>query len=649
MVGTSVPHGQGSAVVIGVLPENFRLMFPLDASVPSQVDYYESIPIGPWQPDGPGFLHLVGRLRSGRRLPAAQAELVSIARQINALGSRTSIANYNLYADSLQNEDVREVRQTLVILFAGVAFVLLIGCANVANLLLARARLRLQEITVRAALGATRQRLARQFITETLLLVGIGGCVALFVAWAALKAVAAPPSFANLQPAVQHLGVQHLGVLDLRVLAFTFAVALLTSLFFGLAPISAMRHLNLAEDLKRSGRSSTRRRGAAAAVLVACEIALAFVLLLGTGLLVRTFANILHVNPGFQAANVFTFRVSVPDYKTLREVEQALTSLPGVQSVSTISHLPLDDAGNWYDYYWKQGAPAEQQNTVMADHRSVLPGYFATIGAQLIEGRDLMDSDDAAHQHVAVIDDVLAHQLWPGEDALGKRINVSDSPKGPFEFERDWVVVVGVVRHVQCHTLTVIVRPQIYLPYQLAPRPSMSMVLRSGAAAGTLATLVRRQIARLNRNVPITHLEPLSAVVERARADSRFVSILATLLAVVALQLALCGIYGVLSYSLVQRSAEIGIRMALGAQRSQILRLVFAEGFVPVALGIAAGIVLSIISMPLLDHFLFEIKPGSAENYGLITVIILVLSAISMMMPAIRAMRINPVTALASE
>ncbi len=320
VIGTSVPDGPGSAIVIGVLAKDLRLMFPGDASVPPHVDYFESIPIGPWEPDGPAFLHLVGRLRSKARLTAAQAELVSIGRQINRLSGRTSIANYNLYAVSLQDEDVRQVRRTLLILFGAVAFVLLIGCANVANLLMVRARLRLQEITVRAALGATRQRLTRQFLTETLLLVTAGGAVALFLGWAALKAISAvePPSFANLEPAE----------LDLRVLAFTFGVALLTSVLFGLAPISTMRRLNLAEDLKRAGRSSTRRQGPAATVLVASEVALAFVLLLGTGLLLRTFANILRVDPGFRAANVSTFRVNVPDYKTLREVEHALIGLP---------------------------------------------------------------------------------------------------------------------------------------------------------------------------------------------------------------------------------------------------------------------------------------------------------------------------------
>lgn len=277
--------------------------------------------------------------------------------------------------------------------------------------------------------------------------------------------------------------------------------------------------------------------------------------------------------------------------------------------------------------------------------RSVLPGYFDTIGAQLIQGRDFTESDDEAHQHVAVIDEVLARRIWPGESPLGKRINASDSPEGPFQFERDWLVVAGGVRHVQGHTLTATVRPQIYISYPLAPRPSMSMVIRTRGAVPGLAPSVRKQIAR----IPITHLKPLSSVIERARAESRFVSVLATLLSIVAFQLALGGIYGVLSYSVVLRTAEIGIRMAVGAQRAEIRCLVFAEGFLPVALGIVAGAILSAVSMPLLDHFLFEIKPGSLEVYLLSIVSILVPSGISMLVPAVRAIRIDPLTALAWE
>jgi putative ABC transport system permease protein len=641
IIGNSVPSGRASAMVIGVLPRDFKLMLPDDASVPPHVDYFESTPIGPWEPDGPGFLHLVGRLRADGRLAAAQAELTSIADQINVLGGRTKVANYRLYAIRLQDDDVREVRHTLLILFGAVAFVLLIGCANVGNLLMVRARQRLQETTIRAALGATNRRLVRQFATETLLFVFAGGVAALLLGWAALKIILAvkPPSFANL-------GTVNL---DLRVLGFTFAIAVATGVLFAVAPLSAVRRLNLAVDLKRTGRSATKRQGMASAVLVASEVALAFVLLIGTGLLVRTFANILHINPGFRADGVLAFRVNIPDYKTLREIERAVATLPGVQSVSTISHLPLDDTGNWYDYYWKEGAPADQQNTVMADNRSIAPGYFDTVGAQIIEGRDFTDADDAAHQHVVLIDDVLARDLWPGEDAVGKRLNVSDSPKGPYQFERDSAVVVGIVRHIQCHNLTAIVRPQIYFPYPLAPRPSMAIVVRSAGATSALASSVRRQVAHLNRNVPTTPVESLSAVVERARSESRFVSVLATLLSLVALQLALGGIFGVLSYSVAVRTTEIGIRMALGARRLHIMLLVFREGFLSVMIGVTLGVLLSMLSMPLLEHLLFEIKPGSPHNYELITFAILVLSAIAMTIPALRAIRIEPATALATD
>jgi predicted permease len=641
IIGASVPLSRGTAVVIGVLPQDFRLIFPEDASVPPNVDYFQSFPVGPWEPDGPSFLHVVGRLRQENGLASAQAELTSIASQINDVGERTKVPNYGLYAFSLQDDDVREVRQTLYLLFGGVAFVLLIGCANVANLLMVRSRQRLHETTIRAALGASAFRLMKQILTETLVTVLLGGAAALLLGWAALKAILAvePPSFADLG----HVS------LDLRVLGFTFAISFLVSLIVAVAPISTLRHLRLAEDLKRSGRSTTRRQLTSTTVLVAAEVALAFVLLIGTSLLVRTFANILRVDPGFRTENALTLRMNVPNYDVLREVRQALTSLPGVQSASSVSHLPLDDSGNWYDYYWKDGAPLDQQNTVMADMRSILPGYFSTIGAQLLRGRDFTESDDATHQHVAVIDEVLARQLWPGESALGKSINASDSPKGPYQFERDRLVIVGVVRHVQCHTLTATVRPQIYLPYPWAPRPSMSLIIRTGTVVPELAASVRTTIADFNRNVPTTHVEPLSSVVDRARAETRFVSVLAALLSVVALQLALGGIYGVLSYSVILRYAEIGIRMAVGAQRTQIMRLVVAEGFVPVTIGIIAGMILSLISMPLLDHLLFEIKPTSLAVYFFSVVLIIALSGLSMLIPAFRAMRIDPLKALARE
>ncbi len=491
------------------------------------------------------------------------------------------------------------------------------------------------------ALGASRGRLVRQLLTESLLLGCVGGALALAVGWAAVRAIlsARPPSLMNF-------GDVHL---DLRVFAFTFSVAIFTSALFGLAPAISVRRLDLTRGLKEACRPAGWLRHHWTSFLVSGEVALAFALLLGTGLLMRTFLNILHADPGFRAEDVSTFRISAPNFETLEQLQKNLAALPGVQSVSAISHLPLDDTGNWYDYYWKEGAPAEQQNTVMADHRSILPGYFKTIRATLLEGRDFTESDDARHQHVVVVDDVLAKELWPDGSAIGSKLNISDSPAGPYQFQRDWAVVIGVVRHVQAHSLTAIVRPQIYVPYQIAPRPSMSIVIRTAGGVPELAATAKKQVALVNKDIAVTHMEPLSAVVVRAQAESRFASLLATLLSAIALLLACVGIYGVLAYSVAQRTSEIGVRMAIGAGRLEVMKMVLADGFIPVLAGLAAGFSLSLIVTHLLTRLLFGVQPGDPANYALILFILLVVSALAALLPARRAMKVDPLTALRCE
>jgi predicted permease len=641
IIGRSVRYGRHRSTVIGVLPADFRLIFPDDASVPPNVEVFESIPVGPWQADGPAFLHVIGRLRNGAALAAAQSEMNSAAAQINKLGGRASIGNFTVSVFPLQADTVREVRPTLLCLFAGVGLVLLIGCANIANLLMARARRRLRETTIRAALGASRSRLARQFLTESLLLGILGGVAALATGYAAIHAILAarPPSFVNFD----HVP------LDAPVLVFTFAVALFTSILFGLAPVFSVRRLDLTRDLKESGRQATGSRRSWISALVSVEVALAFVLLTGTGLLMRTFINILHTDPGFRARNVFTFRVSVPGYAPLHLIQQKLAALPGVHSASAISHLPLDDAGNWYDYYYREGASQAEQTSVMADHRSTLPGYFSAIGATMIEGRDFTDDDDAQHQHVAIIDDVLAHQLWPGQSPIGHKINLSDSPPGFYQFQRDWAVVIGVVRHVQYHSLTAVVRPQIYVPYPLAPRPSMSFVLHTAGSDAGLAAAIRATIEGVNKDIPITHVEPMQLLVDRAHADSRFASLLATLLSAIALVLAVSGIYGVLSYSVAQRTTEIGIRMAIGAPRAQVLRMILADGFAWVLPGLLAGFLISLAVTPMLARLLYGVEPANPANYAVMLIGVLAVSAFAALLPARRAMKINPLTALRCE
>jgi predicted permease len=400
IVGKSVRYGDGSAVVIGVPPEDFRFYLP--GGFPSNVDVFYSVPVDGSLPGGPGWLHLIGHLRPGSNITRAQGEADAIATQIHNWDGNQNINGLRLSVYSLQPDDVREVRGSLLLLFGGVGFVLLIACANVANLLLARSTRRLRETTVRAALGASRGRLIRQLLTENLLLAAMGALAALAVGWLALRAILAarPPSLLNfnLTP-------------DFTVLGFTFLVGLLASAVFGLAPLFAAGRLNLTQSLKEGGRSTAAARNRWPAFLVSLEVALGFVLLAGTGLLMRTFINILRVDPGFRAENVLSFQISTPKYEMLHVLQQRIAALAGVQSVSAVSQLPLVEAANWYANYWKEGASEEEQHTVMADHRSILPGYFSTIGATLLRGRDFTESDDAAHQHVAIIDDALAREL----------------------------------------------------------------------------------------------------------------------------------------------------------------------------------------------------------------------------------------------
>ena len=641
IIGRSVRIGHGSGVVIGVLPASFRLIFPNDASVPSNVEYFDTIPVDASDPGGPEFLHLIGRLRRGSNLARAQGEGNATAAHLRSLDSKIALANFRISIFSLQADDVREVRTSLVLLFGGVAFVLLIACANVANLVMARAVRRVGETAIRAAVGASRGRLVRQLLTESFLLGLIGGAVALGLGWAAVRAILAarPPSLTNF-------GEIHL---DWRGFAFTLAVAVSTSVLSGLAPALSLRSLHLTRGLKDASRPVGWRGYSGPRVLVAAEVALAFMLLLGAGLLVRTFVNILHADPGFRAIDVATFRVTAASYQTLEQLQKNLLAFPGVQTVSAVSHLPLDDTGNWYDYYWKEGAPADQQNTVMADHRSTLPGYFSSIGATLVEGRDFTESDDASHQHVVIVDDVLAKELWPGATAIGQKLNISDSPGGPYQFQRDWAVVVGVVRHVQCHSLTAFVRPQIYVPYPIAPRPSMSFVIRTRVAIPELGVIVRREVAVVNKNLAVTHLEPLSAVVVRAQAESRFVSLLATLLSVIALLLACVGIYGVLSCSIAQRTHEIGVRMAIGAGRSRVMTMILTDGLSPVLVGLTGGFTVSSFVTHLFTRLLFRVHPGDPANYALIVFILILVSALAAFLPARRATKVDPVAALRSE
>jgi putative ABC transport system permease protein len=628
--------------IVGVLPQGFHLVFPEDSSVAPAPDVY--VLVGGRQlaqPGGAAFLRVAGRLRAGATVAEAQAEMDTIAVQLRKTVDGYDAQNYRLQVVPLQQDDVHNVRSVLTILFASVGFVLLIACANVANLLLARTGHRERETMVRAALGASRGRLMRQLLTESVVLSLLGGVAAIAVGWAALEGLLA------LRPAsLMRLGAIHL---DWRAFAFTFALALVTGILFGLGPALFSVRLNLADGLKSAGRSSVSARQGSGTALILGETAISFALLAATGLLMRTFVSVLHVNPGFDAEHVLSFTTLGGDYTFLHQLQQNLTAVPGVQSVSVVSHLPLDDSyANWYDYYWPEGTPPSQQSTTMADDRSVLPGYFRTIGAGMIEGRDFTDEDDAAHQHVVIVDEALAERTWPGQDPIGKKLHVSDSPAGSYEFQDDWVVVVGIVRHVQYHSLTVMVRPQIYFPYPLAPRPVSFVVRASGPLPGLIGP-IREEVARLDKSVAIARFVSLTDLVNEARSQARFVAFLSGTLAALALFLTCVGIYGVTSYLVMARTPEIGIRMALGARPAQVRRLVLRRGMAPVVLGCLAGLGLSFLLTPLLSALLFGVKPTDMATLAVAAVCLCGASFLACSIPARRAMKVDPMVALRYE
>jgi putative ABC transport system permease protein len=407
--------------------------------------------------------------------------------------------------------------------------------------------------------------------------------------------------------------------------------------------------VDLLNSLKNDSRRQSAPRRMSRSVLVTIEVALSFALLVGTALLLRTFIRVLRVNPGFRPDNVLTFTTSAGDYDFVHHLRQRLAAIPGVESASVVSHVPLDDTfGNWYDAYYPEGAPAEQQNSKFADCRSILPDYFRTIGATLIAGRDFTDSDDAAHQHVAIVDDALAQQTWPGQDPIGKKLNVSDSPKGFYQFERDWVVVVGVVQHVQYHSLTLMVRPQIYVPFQLAPRP-VSYVVRSSTPVATLTQQIREQVSKVDGRSPLARVVPLARLVDNARAQSRFVAILTAALGAVALLLACVGIAAVTSYSVAQRTNEIGIRMTLGAAPGEILRMILGQNMRPVIAGIILGLFASLELTPLMENLLFGVNPTDALTFASVSTFLLLTALGACSIPARRATQVDPMVALRHE
>jgi predicted permease len=635
--------------VVGVMPATFRLIFPEDASVPPDVQAWV-----PFRYDLSGaprdlnYLRAIGRLRSSVTIPQAREELRSIAVQLRAEYPVDSKAGIDFEVFSLQRDTTRETQPAVLALFVGVGLVLLIACANVANLLLSRAGLRHREIALRVTLGASRGRIIRQLLTESVFLSLLGGLAGLLLGcWGMKWLLALRPKSMVLLDAVK---------INFQVLGYAFAVSLLAGIIFGLAPSLEASKTSLNETMKAGRRSIVSGNQRYKSLLVASEVAWGFLLLVGAGLMTRTFVRLIHVDAGFQPDHVLTFQISPPDgryrkdeehVRLIYQLKKNLEALPGVQSVGGVHLLPFDDYANWYSYYWLPGAAPQDQNTLLADHRSITPGFFKTMGIPLRDGRDFDDADNAARRRVVIVDESLAQQMWPNQSAVGKELNVETIHEG--DFSRASAVVVGVAKHAKYLQLTGNGRPQIYEPYAQSTREIMAFAIRTTGEPQALIGAVRAEVAKFDTNLPLSKVRPMDEYVQMARASARFTMLLALALAGLALALASIGIYGVTSYSVAQRKNEIGIRMALGAQASDILKIVLTQGMSAVCTGVAIGLVLSLLVTPMLSSLLFGIRSTDVLTFVAVALFLSAVGLLACCIPAWRAMRVDPIVALRYE
>ena len=627
--------------VIGVLPEDFNY--------PKGSEVYAPIALTPELIKSRGFhtYYVIGRLKPGVSLQSAQAEMDTITARLAAQYPNTNVglgANvYPILADT-----VRMYSTAIWIMMGAVAFVLLIACANVANLMLARASGRQKEIALRAALGASRWRIVRQLLVESLLIALIGGAVGVLVGfWGIdLLKAASPGEAAKYAPGWKNLGI------NLPVLVFTLGISLLSGLLFGLAPAWQVSKPDLNNALKEGGRQSTSGSRRLRGLLVVSEVALSLVLLIGAGLLFRSFLALLDTNPGFNPEGLLTMSLNLPVTKYKEENQRAafyldliqrVKTLPGVQGAAVVNYLPLGGA-NSSDAFLVEGQPEpppDREN--MGRYRVCSPDYFQTMGIAILKGRAFTDQDKAGAKPVIIVNETLAKRYWPNGDAVGKRMRLS----GPLD-KAPWMEVVGIAQDVK-HELDLPVTPDFYLPHAQDSWNAMVLVARTTVDPGSMAGAIREQVLGVDKDQPVYNVYTMRDV--RAISVTLYTFGFATIgiFAVVAVVLAAIGIYGVMAFAVTQRTQEIGIRMALGARALDVLKLVVTNGMSLAVFGIVAGLAGAFGLTRLMASLLFSVSPTDLGTFVLVTIGLLLVALLACYIPARRATKVDPLVALRYE
>ncbi len=642
IVGKTLTMNGAGYTVVGVMPARFQ--FPT-------ADDEAWVPIAFTQEEatdrGRKYLKVVARLKPGVSLAQAQADMSTIATRLQQQYPEWN-TDLGAVITPLHEHLVGDIKPVLLILLGAVGLVLLIACANVANLLLARAAVRQKEIAVRVALGARRQRLIRQFLTESVFLSTLGGLVGLVIAYTGLIVLKAfIPENISQARAIS---------IDYRVLGFTLLVSVATGLIFGLAPAIQSVRFNQSETLKEGGRdaatggSGKRLRG----VLVMAEVAISLVLLIGAGLLINSFLRLRNVDPGFNPENLLTMKIVLPDLKYelqaqrsafYTELTQRLQSIPGVRSAAVTTNLPLYRQGNSISITIEGRPEPPPGQELIVVTRMISPEYFDTMSIPLLKGRQLTDQDTDNSPNVVVISETMARRFWPGDDAVGKRIAI-----GRIRSPEDWIQVIGVVKDVRQFELNADPKPQMYLTYrQFGFFDARDLVVKTDVDPASMASTVRKAVWEIDKDQPVSNIRTMETILADSIARQRFSMLLLAIFASVALVLAAVGIYGVMSYSVAQRTHEIGIRMALGAQTTAVLKLAVGYGVKLVVAGIAIGLVAAFALTRVMSTLLFGVTATDPTTFTLISLLLVAVAAIASYIPARRATRVNPIIALRYE
>jgi predicted permease len=657
VLGLSLQVDGQECIIVGVLPRDFRIYLPPDAGMPTDIDLWRAAPVNmiTFADRATPLFTVVGRLKTGVTVAQAQAEMDRLATTLREQYQPHARSGMHITVNSMHADIVAHVRPLLIAVLAASGFVLLIACANVANLLLVRAASREREIAVRAALGGGRGRIIRQMLTESGVYATAGGVLGLLLAWWGNRAlVALHPE--NL-PRLENIGI------DGTVLAFTAGATVLAALLFGMAPALKSASPNLANALKdRSSESGGRRGNKIRTALVVAEVALSLVLLVGAGLMLRSFAKLRQVEPGFDPKDVLTFSAPLPLFKYLdpngradfhERLQQRIEGLPGVERVGGVVPLPLGGGDQYLVYsYGRSDATQDQWAQTKADYKAVQPGYFEAMGARVVAGRSLSPADNRADaRSVVVIDERLAQRVWPGGDPIGKQLDVTKFAvdTSGVRPERVAAEVVGVVRNIRAQSLTEEGREAVYFPFRWFPWAPLSFTVRTTGNALALAPLIRPEVEVLDPDVPMADIRLMSDYIAEAMAPTRFTLTLIGTFAAMALVLASIGLYGVISYSVRQRTREIGVRIAFGAGEKDIVRLVVGRGMTLGLAGVGAGVVVALASTRTVSGLLYGVSAIDPVTFLGIPFVLVAVTGIASYVPARRAMRVDPVEALRDE